>query len=264
MTRRDPPRIDPATAGLTRRRLLIGAAIAAPALILGYSGILPIKKYKKKLMMSGEALSLRARNLIGREALAREYSPADISPNFRTNGSTSPDSAQWQTHAETGFVNWRFHIDGLVNTPLSFSLSELRALPARTQITRHDCVEGWSAIGQWTGVPLSVLLNMVGLRPNARYLVMMCADNIRGWQYYESIDLIDGFHPQTILAYDMNGAPLPTGHGAPLRLRVERQLGYKHAKFLERIEVVDDLSAIGIGGGGFWEDVSGYAWYAGI
>jgi DMSO/TMAO reductase YedYZ molybdopterin-dependent catalytic subunit len=138
-------------------------------------------------------------------------------------------------------------------------------LPSRTQITRHDCVEGWSAIGQWTGVRLAGLLGAAGLLPRARYAVFHCADDMagNGGRYYESIDLFDAFHPQTILAYAMNGAPLTVAHGAPLRLRVERQLGYKQAKYVMRVEMVDRLDNIGGGKGGFWED-RGYEWYAGI
>jgi DMSO/TMAO reductase YedYZ molybdopterin-dependent catalytic subunit len=141
-------------------------------------------------------------------------------------------------------------------------------MPSRTQITRHDCVEGWSAIGQWSGVPLSHLLQQTELMPNARYVVFRCADDLIGSRdgtglYYESIDMVDAFHPQTIMAYAMNGKPLPVPHGAPLRLRVERQLGYKMAKYVMRIEVVEDFSKIALGRGGFWED-RGYEWYAGI
>ncbi|MEY4783009.1 MAG: hypothetical protein RIR41_944, partial [Pseudomonadota bacterium] len=153
----------------------------------------------------------------------------------------------------------------LVERPLYLSLADLRALPARTQITRHDCVEGWSAIGKWQGAQLGPLLQTAGLKPNARFAVMHCADNYGGGadMYYESIDLIDGFHPQTILAYNLNGQPLDVAHGAPLRLRVERQLGYKHAKYLMRIEMVERLDSFGRGKGGYWED-RGYEWYAGI
>jgi DMSO/TMAO reductase YedYZ molybdopterin-dependent catalytic subunit len=137
-------------------------------------------------------------------------------------------------------------------------------MPSRTQITRHDCVEGWSAIGKWKGAELTPLLQSVGLKPEARYLVFHCADTLEpGARYYESIDLIDAFHPQTILAYDMNDAALTVPHGAPIRLRVERQLGYKHAKYVMRIEAVSSYASIAGGNGGFWED-RGYAWYAGI
>ena len=137
-------------------------------------------------------------------------------------------------------------------------------MPSRTQITRHDCVEGWSAIGKWTGVQLGRLLKQVGLQPNVRFIVFHCADNFDGTPYYESIDLVDAFHPQTLLAYAMNGEPLSIGHGAPLRLRVERQLGYKHAKYVMRVEAVALLSGMGGGQGGYWEDAADYYWYAGI
>ena len=138
-------------------------------------------------------------------------------------------------------------------------------MPTRTQITRHDCVEGWSAIGQWRGVPLSNVLNLAQISPRARFVVFHCADRLERGEdpYYESIDLIDAFHPQTILAYELNGRPLPVANGAPLRLRVERQLGYKQAKYVMRIEVVEQLYAIQGGKGGYWED-RGYKWYAGI
>ena len=151
---------------------------------------------------------------------------------------------------------------------MELSLADLRALPARTQITRHDCVEGWSAIGQWTGAPLSLVLKAAGMKPNARFVVFHCADDLDNSTdgsgvYYESIDLIDAFHPQTILAYQMNGKPLAVEHGAPVRMRIERQLGYKHAKYVMRVEIVDSLGRIGMGRGGYWED-RGYEWYAGI
>ena len=144
------------------------------------------------------------------------------------------------------------------------TLADLAALPRVEQITRHTCVEGWSAIGKWTGLPLANLLDQVGLQPTARYLVLHCADDFNGQPYYESIDLVDAFHPQTILAYSMNDQPRSVGHGAPLRLRVERQLGYKQAKYIMRIEAVASLTEIGLGKGGFWEDNIGYDWYAGI
>ena len=137
-------------------------------------------------------------------------------------------------------------------------------MPQRRQITRHDCVEGWSAIGVWQGPQLGPILRRAGLLPQARYLVFHCADRFDGRPYYESIDLIDAFHPQTILAWRMNDAPLPVANGAPLRLRVERQLGYKHAKFVQRIEARASLAGLYGGKGGYWEDVGDYAWYAGI
>ncbi|MDN5788990.1 molybdopterin-dependent oxidoreductase [Pseudorhodobacter sp.] len=205
--------------------------------------------------------------MIGSNALAREYAESDRSPDFRTNGNTDPSTPEYHRHAAEGFANWKLQVGGIVKAPKAYSLADLKSLPARSQITRHDCVEGWSAIGGWTGVPLQVILDEVQLRPEARYIVFHCADSFGGLTptpYYESIDLIDAFHPQTILAYGMNGGDLPTGHGAPIRLRVERQLGYKHAKFIMQIEAVASLDGIGRGKGGYWEDVGFYDWYGGI
>lgn len=251
--------------GLTRRALLRGAGLAAPGLLLGGCDALGASpSFRDIVLGSGEWLSYRVHRLIGSDALAREFDPSERSPVFRTNGNVRPRSAEWRRHADEGFANWRLRVDGLVEAPMELSLGELRALPARTQITRHDCVEGWSAIGEWTGVPLGTVLTAARLRPEARFIVFHCADDFRGTPYYESIDLVDAFHPQTILAYGMNGRGLPTGHGAPLRVRVERQLGYKHAKFVMRAEVVAALGTIGRGKGGFWEDVGQYDWYAGI
>ena len=216
----------------------------------------------------GQDLTYHAqRLLLSGQPLAREFKASDISRVFKANGSLAPTSDAYQTLLADNFASWRLMIDGLVAAPMSFSLAELKAMPSRTQITRHDCVEGWSAIGGWTGVPLAQVLRRVGLAPDARYLVFHCADNLGGagdgGLYYESIDLFDAFHPQTILAYAMNGQALPVAHGAPLRLRVERQLGYKQAKYVMRIEATDRLDRIHGGRGGFWED-RGYAWYAGI
>lgn len=153
---------------------------------------------------------------------------------------------------------------GLVQKSASFSLEELKAFPSRTQITRHDCVEGWSAIGKWTGVPLREIMVQVQPQPSARYLVFHCADlDEDNVPYYESMALEDAYHPQTILAYEMNDRPLDIPHGAPLRLRFERQLGYKHEKYLMGLELTDSLTGFGGGKGGYWED-QGYEWYAGI
>ena len=203
------------------------------------------------------------RALSHRTALAREFSPTDISPSFRGNGTLDPGTLEYAMHSASGFADWRLTLDGLVEQPLSLTLAQLRAMPQRTQITRHDCVEGWSAIGQWTGVPLGALLRAAGLRPEAKYIVFHCADRLGGEPYYESIDRVDAFHPQTIVAHALNGAPLPVRNGAPLRMRIERQLGYKHAKYLQRIEAVASLAGIAGGKGGYWED-RGYQWYAGI
>ncbi len=250
---------------ITRRRLVGGLAAGAGGLLLAGCDKLTQSPRFTSLLSSAEGLTMRAQRIVtDRAALAPEFAAADLSPNFRTNGNVLPASAAYRAHAAGGFADWKLLVDGLVARPLALSLAQLRAMPARTQITRHDCVEGWSAIGQWTGTPLKLLLDAAGLRAGARYLLFHCADSFGATPYYESIDLIDAFHPQTILAWAMNGQALPVGHGAPLRLRIERQLGYKQAKFVMRVEAVDSLAAIGGGKGGYWEDVADYQWYAGI
>ena len=254
---------------LNRRGFLTrGLAVASTALLAGCDG-LSDQPWVKRVLDSAETLTrITQRALLSPQALAREFSENEISRDFKANGSTDPDDEAYKAHAANGFADWKLLVGGLVDQPLSLSLAELRALPARTQITRHDCVEGWSCIGKWTGVPLSVVLEKARLMPEARYIVFYCADDIgqtgtEDGKYYESIGLADAFHPQTILAYAMNDQVLPIPHGAPLRLRVERQLGYKMAKYVMRIEAVTDLAAIRGGRGGYWEDL-GYEWYAGI
>lgn len=252
---------------LPSRRGLIagGAALLGGALLSGCDRLSQAPRFRD-FLGAGEALSQSAqRALLSGQPLAREFRPDQRSPSFRANGSTDPEAPDYRALAERQFADYRLQIGGLVARPLSLSLQQLRALPARSQITRHDCVEGWSAIGGWTGVPLARLLAAAGLAGEARFIVFHCADHYGGGPdaYYESIDLFDAFHPQTILAYEMNGAPLEIAHGAPLRLRVERQLGYKHAKYVMRIEAVESFEQIGRGRGGYWED-RGYQWYAGI
>jgi DMSO/TMAO reductase YedYZ molybdopterin-dependent catalytic subunit len=249
---------------LTRRSMLSALALGGSATLLSGCDELSRSPAFQEILTSGEWLSYRIQRLIGGSALAREYAESEMSPDFRTNGNTRPRSDAWSRHAAQDFADYRLVVDGLVAVPQSFSLEQLRALPSRTQITRHDCVEGWSAIGKWTGVPLAALLEKAQHTPRARFVVLHCADDFSGTPYYESIDLVDALHPQTILAYGMNDAVLPIGHGAPLRLRVERQLGYKHAKFVMRVELVETLAGIGRGRGGFWEDAGHYDWYAGI
>ncbi len=252
------------TAPLSRRSVLTGIVLATPTLILGCDRVGASAGFRSAVLSSGEWLSYRAHRLFGSNALAREFDPSQMSPDFRTNGNVQPGSDDYRRHQDDGFANWKLPVGGLIARPQNYSLSDLKSKPARSQITRHDCVEGWSAIGKWTGVPLATLLDEAQLSPDARYIVFRCADDFDGVTYYESIDLVDAFHPQTILAYGMNDANLPIGHGAPLRLRVERQLGYKHAKFVMAVNAVASLSDIGLGKGGFWEDVGYYDWYAGI
>ena len=246
---------------ITRRHLIVGAGAGA----LAGCDRLGESEGFRQVLFGAEKLNLGAHRLLtNRGALAREYTPSQMSPIFRSNGTAMPDTPSYQAHLASRFADWRLAVDGLVARPLSLSLAQIRQMPARTQITRHDCVEGWSAIGQWTGVPLKLLLDAAGIRPAARYIVFHCADLYGGAPYYESIDLIDALHPQTIMAWGMNGRALPVANGAPLRLRVERMLGYKHAKYVDRIEAVASLAAVRGGKGGTWEDGALYEWYAGI
>ncbi|WP_339933136.1 molybdopterin-binding protein [uncultured Brevundimonas sp.] len=251
---------------MNRRHGLLGllATAAAGLTACGEAG----NRLATQAGRMAEGLTRRAqRLLIPADALAPTYDRAEISPDFRPNGSISPAAADYVALRDGAFAAYRLEIGGLVERPLSLSLVELRARPARTQITKHDCVEGWTSIAEWTGVRLETLLDEAGLKPEARYIVFHCFDALDqtegGDRYYESIDLVDARHPQTLLAWAMNGEILPIPHGAPLRLRVERQLGYKHAKYIKRIEAVASLDGIGDGKGGYWED-RGYEWFAAI
>ena len=245
---------------MKRRNLLAGLGAT---LVAGCSKVGDSQPMQKLFELADGWHRGAQRTLGGRQALAREFAVSDISPHFRGNGTTDPGDATYAAHTAAGFADWKLAVGGLVNNPLELSLDQVRALPQRTQITRHDCVEGWSAIGQWTGPQLKTILDMAKLKPEARYIVFRCADLLEGAPYYESIDLVDAFHPQTLVAHQLNGAPLPVKNGAPLRMRIERQLGYKHAKYVQAIEAVASLDGIAGGKGGFWED-KGYQWYAGI
>jgi DMSO/TMAO reductase YedYZ molybdopterin-dependent catalytic subunit len=254
---------------LDRRGFLARGLAAAGTALLGGCEELSDQDWVKRVLDSAENLTRVAqRALLTPQALAREYNEAELSREFKANGSTNPNDPAYVAHVKNGFADWRLSVGGLVETPLELSLTEIRTMPSRTQITRHDCVEGWSCIGKWKGARLSALLDQAKLKPNAHYIVFYCADLLgqtgtEADRYYESVGLADAFHEQTILAYEMNDQALPVAHGAPLRLRVERQLGYKMAKYVMKIEAVDSLSDIRGGRGGFWEDL-GYEWYAGI
>jgi len=245
---------------MRRRNLLAGLAATLTA---GCTRIGQSETFGT-LVDAAEGLHRRAHRAMGGPApLAREYPRSAISPFFRGNGSIDVATDAYRAHQASGFADWRLAVGGMVERPMQLSLADLTALPQRTQITRHDCVEGWSAIGEWTGPQLGPILERAGVRPEARYILFRCADLLGGAPYYESCDLADAFHPQTIIAHRLNGDPLPVQNGAPLRLRLERQLGYKHAKYLAGIEAVASLEGIGGGKGGYWED-RGYQWYAGI
>ena len=225
-------------------------------------------------------LSYRAARAMPSGKLAPEYASAAISSTFKPNGSLDPKDPAYKALAAGRFASYALPVGGLVAKPRAFTLADLKGLPARTQITRHDCVEGWSCIGLWTGVPLRDVLDLVEPRPEARYVVFHCFDRYdtdyttdavdavqtldgrAGPVFYGSIGMDAAVHPQTILAYGMNGQDLPVAYGAPLRLRLERQLGYKMTKYIKSIDLVASFAGLGDGHGGYWED-QGYQWYAG-
>ena len=253
----------------SRRSVLRGALASAGTLALAGCDRLSNHEGFVDVLKSAQRLSHAAQSAVaGRKAMAQEFGQADVAAHFRANGTLMPADADYRALAMGGFKDWKLEIGGLVETPAAFTLAELRAMPSRTQITRHDCVEGWSSIGKWKGVPLRTLLEQVGPKHNAKFVVFRCADSMSSpaspdSRYYESIDLDDAYHVQTVLAYELNDQPLPVANGAPLRARIERQLGYKHAKYLMRIELVESFAGIRGGAGGYWED-HGYEWYAGI
>ncbi len=250
---------------IARRSLLGGLTLGAGGLLLSGCDKLNASPDVRSFLEGAEQLHYRSQRLVaGGAALAREYGRSDMSPVFRVNGSSGPTSTAYGALAAANFADWRLNVDGLVARPLRLSLSDLGDFPQRAQITRHDCVEGWSAIGKWQGPQLGPILRAAGMSSRANFLIFHCADDSGGIPYYESIDLNDAFHPQTILALLMNDHRLPVPHGAPVRLRVERQLGYKHAKFVMRIEARERIDDLYLGKGGYWEDRADYAWYAGI
>lgn len=225
---------------ITRRRAVLGGMAALGALALpGCSKSVP-PTYGNLLRMADNLNWASHRALFPDAALAKEYSVSEIS-SILAIGTTNPGNskealfhpelgAQYDVLRHGGFADWRLSVEGAVERPRALSLEELKRMPARTQITKHTCEEGWSAIAQWTGVPLRAVLEAVGTRPSARFVNFHPFDAV-----IDSIDMVDALHPQTILAYGMNGRDLPIAHGAPLRVRVEKQLGYKSMKFLNRI-----------------------------
>lgn len=251
---------------MNRRALISGAAVLGAGALAGCERLVASERVQCTLK-SAEKANRRAQRALARDALAPEYQEKDISKDFRANGSVDPADAEYQRLKANGFRDYRLIVDGLVERPLALSLEDLRRRPSRTQITKHDCVEGWTSIGKWKGARLSAILREARLRPEARYIVFHCFDALDqredGERYYTSVDLTEAFHEQTILAYEMNGQILPIKHGAPIRLRLERQLGYKMAKYVKRIEAVASFAHLGRGKGGYWED-RGYEWYAGI
>jgi DMSO/TMAO reductase YedYZ molybdopterin-dependent catalytic subunit len=257
---------------LTRRHFITNSAAVASLSLGGCDAFDSLSNtndpIRNALEKASDLTYRTQRFLLGDNWLATEYSEKEIRQGQRPNGSTDPEDEDYRTLASSNFAGYKLEVRGLVDKPQVFSLEDLRKMPSRTQITRHDCVEGWSCIAKWTGVPLATILDQVKPKPEARYAVFYCFDTIeRGLsgeiKYYGSIDMIDARHPQTILAYGLNGNPLPVSNGALLRVRVERQLGYKMNKYIRAIELVSSFAMLGSGKGGYWED-HGYDWYAGI
>lgn len=257
---------------LTRRRLLGLGTIGASSLVLGGCDAFNLLGDRggtvRDVLEKANDLTYHVQRFLIGDALAVEYSESEIRQGQKPNGSIDPQSTEYLALKANHFADYRLSITGLVETPKEYSLAELRNMPSRTQITRHDCVEGWSCIAKWTGTPLSVVLADVKLKPAARFIVFRCYDNMGSGRtgpnyYYESCDMADALHPQTILAYGLNDQVLPVSNGAPLRARIERQLGYKQPKYVHTIEAVSSFADIGRGKGGYWED-RGYEWYAGI
>jgi DMSO/TMAO reductase YedYZ molybdopterin-dependent catalytic subunit len=248
----------------SRRAIITGLASSGGLLLAGCSDTQP-PTYGNVLRMADNLTYRAQRLLLPGHALAREYARGDIT-SIPAIGTTDPANPHQEAYNEKNgvlyerlrngqFADWRLQIEGSVSKPGSYSLSDLQRFPARTQITKHTCEEGWSAIAEWTGVPLRRVLEAVGTRPSARFVSLYAFDDTA-----ESIDMLDALHPQTILAYGMNGRELPIAHGAPLRLRVERQLGYKSLKFLHHIVVTDRFEDLGK----LSEPRNGWAWYVGI
>ncbi len=236
---------------LTRRQAIATGLASMTALLLpGCSRPTP-PNYGNILRMGDNFTYLAQRALLPGQSLAKEYNFSDIS-SMPATGTTNPAKVneEYDRHLHEAFVNWTMEVEGEVSLPGKFSLSDLQKFPARTQITKHHCEEGWTAIAQWTGVPLGTVLQSAGIKANARFVNFHTFDN-----FVDSIDLLDAFHPQTILAYGMNGKNLPIAHGAPIRVRVEKQIGYKSVKYIKKISVTEDFPDQGD---------SGWSWYNGI
>ncbi len=247
------------------RRKLIGTGVAAVA---GASGLAAAASLARRyglvppdgggLYGPGETLTYAAQRLLTRHSLAREFAPEQISKVPFAN-EVAPLGDEFKHLEAAGFTGWRLAVDGLVAKPASFSLAEIKSFPQRSQVTHLACEEGWSYIAKWTGAPLAHVLDLAGTLPQARYVIYRSIQS--GW--WESIDMADALHPQTLVTYSMNDGELPVGFGGPLRLRVPRQLGYKSVKYINRLTVTDSLKGFGKGLGSSAPE-GGYAWYAGI
>jgi len=244
---------------VTRRQAIAAGLASVGGVALGPKSLPPT--YGSLLRMADNLTYAAHRALLPEQALVKEYSD-EVITSFPAIGTTDPGSSGSPERArvydrmrKSVFADWRLSVEGLVARPLSFSLADLKRLAARTQITRHTCEEGWSAVAKWTGVPLSAILDAAGVLPAARYVLSHSYDD-----FANSIDMLDAFHPQTIVAYGMNGRDLQIQHGAPLRLRVERQLGYKGLKYLHRLVLTNEFDDGGTKG----DLANGWSWYTGI
>lgn len=249
---------------LSRRKLITGglasvagiAGLAAAERIADRYGLIPPDS--GGVWGVGETLTYAAqRVLMSHHSMASEFGRSEVSKGIPVSGPV-PKNDTYQRLLASNFKDWRLTVDGLVARPGSFSLDQIKRMPARTQITHQACEEGWSFIAEWNGVPLSYLMNFVGVSARAKYVVFEPYDGM-----WDSLDLPDAYHPQTFLAYNLNGKDLSPDHGAPLRVRVARQLGYKSIKYLSRVTLVDSLKNVGNGKGSISPDF-GCSWYAGI
>jgi DMSO/TMAO reductase YedYZ molybdopterin-dependent catalytic subunit len=249
---------------ISRRKLIIGglaatagvSALGVAARIAQKYGLVPPDH--GGIYGLGETLTYGSQRLLTRHSLAREFSRSQISnPPFANE--MPPLNEAYKRLQAGGFADWRLTVDGMVDRPASFSLDQLKSYPSRSQITHLACEEGWSYIAEWIGVPLSHVLDAVGVQPQAKYVAYFSIDP----DWWDSVDMADAFHPQTFLAYGMNGNELPVGNGGPLRMRVPRQLGYKSVKFITHLTVTDSMKGFGKGLGSASPE-GGYAWYAGV
>ncbi len=245
-----------------KRRLFLASTISAALSACAPIGTkLNDNPHFHNLLDSAEGLDAA---VLGTRGRTRLYSPRDVSAIFPIDSLDTPSDTFYQRLMQDGFRNYKLVVDGAVEYPQALTIAQLRHLMNVSQITRHDCVEGWSAIVHWQGARLADVIAMAKPAQQARYAVFHCFDSDQnGTPYYESLSLTQAAHPQTLLALMQNGRPITADHGAPVRLTVPTQLGYKSAKWVRRIEFVASLAKFGSGKGGYWED-QGYEWYAGI
>ena len=250
--------------GLSRRKIIATglaaaggvAGLAAAAKIAAHYGLIPPDS--GGIYGVGETLTYATQKILtSGHSMAREFNRSEVSKVIPVSGEP-PETEEYHRLLSGGFADWRLKVDGMVARPASFSLAELKRMPVSTQITHQACEEGWSFIAEWNGVKLSDVLNLVGVQPGVKYIAFFPYD-----ESWDSLDMADAYHPQTFLVYGLNGEDLPTRHGAPVRVRVARQLGYKSVKYLSRISATNTLKNIGKGLGSAAPE-GGYSWYAGI